>query len=319
LLIDITAKKNAYLVSLAFFNSIEDFIFVATEDGKVLFVNNVVEKRLGYTIEEIKKMYIVDFHPKEFKEEATEIFVKLLKHELDYCALPLQTKSGSNISVETRIWLGDWNGKSVGYGMSKDITLLNETFDKFEKTFMNNPAIMAISDLATRKYIDVNDAFVNKIGYTREELIGKTAEEFGIFYNNENISEAINSIKSSGRFSDIEIDVNTKNGDTLNGVFYGEIIKTESSTHLLTVMLDITERKKADDKILYLSYHDQLTGVYNRRYFDDEIDRLDDEKYFPLTLVMADVNGLKLTNDAFGHKVGDLLLQKIANILKRIS
>jgi len=80
---------------------------------------------------------------------------------------------------------------------------------------------------------------------------------------------------------------------------------------------DITDYKKAEEEILYLSHHDQLTGLYNRRYFDNAIKKLDDEKYVPLTLVLADVNGLKLTNDAFGHKAGDILLEKIANILKR--
>jgi diguanylate cyclase (GGDEF)-like protein/PAS domain S-box-containing protein/putative nucleotidyltransferase with HDIG domain len=75
-------------------------------------------------------------------------------------------------------------------------------------------------------------------------------------------------------------------------------------------------RNYFENKIEYLSYHDQLTGLFNRTYYEKEIMRLDDEKYYPLTLVMLDVNGLKLTNDAFGHKVGDELLVKISSVLK---
>lgn len=69
-------------------------------------------------------------------------------------------------------------------------------------------------------------------------------------------------------------------------------------------------------RIEYLSYHDQLTGLYNRRFFDEEIKRIDTERNLPISLVMIDVNGLKLTNDAFGHHMGDRLLKEVAHILK---
>ncbi|WP_246514354.1 HD domain-containing phosphohydrolase [Exiguobacterium alkaliphilum] len=80
---------------------------------------------------------------------------------------------------------------------------------------------------------------------------------------------------------------------------------------------DVTEKKKYEMEIEYLSYHDQLTGVKNRRYFDEALITYDDPAYYPLALIVVDVNGLKLTNDAFGHLVGDRLLIEATNILKR--
>ena len=68
---------------------------------------------------------------------------------------------------------------------------------------------------------------------------------------------------------------------------------------------DVTEKKKYEMEIEYLSYHDQLTGVKNRRYFDEALITYDEPDYYPLALIVVDVNGLKLTNDAFGHLVGD--------------
>jgi len=79
----------------------------------------------------------------------------------------------------------------------------------------------------------------------------------------------------------------------------------EISTAWVLVFRDFTEKKEKQDRIVYLSFYDQLTGVYNRRYFEEELNRLDTERNYPLTLVMFDVNGLKLVNDAFGHLVGD--------------
>lgn len=72
---------------------------------------------------------------------------------------------------------------------------------------------------------------------------------------------------------------------------------------------DLSDKKEKQRRMEYLSYHDQLTGLYNRRFFDEELKRLDVIRNFPLTLLMADVNGLKIINDAFGHESGDQLLQ----------
>jgi len=66
-----------------------------------------------------------------------------------------------------------------------------------------------------------------------------------------------------------------------------------------------------------LSFHDKLTGLYNRAYFEEELKRLDTERQLPLSIIMADINGLKLTNDTFGHKEGDLLLCKCARIFEK--
>lgn len=79
---------------------------------------------------------------------------------------------------------------------------------------------------------------------------------------------------------------------------------------------DITERKKDEDKIKYLSVHDSLTGVLNRRFFEEEIKTEDNAANLPISVIFADVNGLKLTNDIFGHSEGDKLLIKSADILK---
>lgn len=84
------------------------------------------------------------------------------------------------------------------------------------------------------------------------------------------------------------------------------------------VFRDCTDKKQSQAEILYLSYHDQLTGLYNRRFFEEELKRLDANAYLPLTLVMFDVNGLKLTNDAFGHQTGDKLLRAVGETIKNI-
>ena len=78
---------------------------------------------------------------------------------------------------------------------------------------------------------------------------------------------------------------------------------------------DVTESYLHEQSILRLSYRDHLTGLYNRRYYTEELERLDNHNYYPLSIVIADINGLKIMNDAFGHEMGDKLLAKVADLL----
>lgn len=80
---------------------------------------------------------------------------------------------------------------------------------------------------------------------------------------------------------------------------------------------DITERKLQEEKIHYMSFHDTLTGLYNRSYMEEEMERLDTSRQLPLSVIMVDVNGLKLVNDAYGHVLGDELLITSAQILRQ--
>jgi len=92
------------------------------------------------------------------------------------------------------------------------------------------------------------------------------------------------------------------------------VVQTKILMNGLWTML---EREEQNDKVEYLSFHDSLTGLYNRRFFEEEMNRLDNPRNYPITIAMGDINGLKLVNDAFGHKAGDQLLTNIGTLLKK--
>ena len=79
---------------------------------------------------------------------------------------------------------------------------------------------------------------------------------------------------------------------------------------------DVTIRKNFEKRMRYFSFHDALTGLYNRAYFEEELKRLFGSREIQIGILLADVNGLKLVNDAFGHQAGDLLLKRVADILR---
>ncbi len=83
--------------------------------------------------------------------------------------------------------------------------------------------------------------------------------------------------------------------------------------------VDISDRKKRESELEHLRCHDVLTGLHNRRCFEENVSRLDQKEYLPLSLIFADLNGLKMANDIFGHRAGDQLIRETANILREVA
>jgi len=109
--------------------------------------------------------------------------------------------------------------------------------------------------------------------------------------------------------------------DTGNNTYietHYNLVKNGTNISMIQVIIeDITERKKTQEELEYLRFHDQLTGLFNRSYMDQEIKRLDAKRRLPMGFLIGDINGLKLVNDAFGNEEGDKLLQRIAGIFRK--
>ena len=80
-------------------------------------------------------------------------------------------------------------------------------------------------------------------------------------------------------------------------------------------IIDITKRKRTEEKMRYLSFHDALTGLYNRAYFEEELRRLKASRQYPITIIACDLDNLKTINDQFGHEAGDRAIKAAAKIL----
>lgn len=124
--------------------------------------------------------------------------------------------------------------------------------------------------------------------------------------------------KTGQEVQELVMCVNTGRGDPRWGIVNSTPFMDPGSGEVLgavATFMDITRLKKMEEQIKYLSFHDKLTGLYNRTFFEEELRRLDTQRQLPLSVIMGDLNGLKLLNDAFGHEAGDRQLARIANIL----
>lgn len=113
-----------------------------------------------------------------------------------------------------------------------------------------------------------------------------------------------------------ELEIVCKNGATMWCEVNSHCLTNEHNQLVLVgVVRDITERMELQKQLEYFSMHDQMTGLYNRTYFEEEIRRLSKTRDYPITMISADLNGLKLINDSMGHDYGDRLLRAAADVL----
>jgi PAS domain S-box-containing protein len=234
-----------------FFNTIDDFLFVLDEEGNIIHTNSTVTKRLGYTKEELSGKSILLVHPSERREEAGRIVNEMLKGIAEFCPVPVITKSGVQIPVETRVSSGYWNGKPAMFGVTKDISKIQLSEEKFSKLFYINPSACGLSDLEDRKYIEVNEAFYTLLGFDHGEVIGKTATELGIL-SPESIQTILSHADKNGCVKNVEADLKTKSGEIKHVLLSAENIYVQNRKYRFTVAHDITERKKSEEAIRHL-------------------------------------------------------------------
>ena len=92
-------------------------------------------------------------------------------------------------------------------------------------------------------------------------------------------------------------------------------LKIRGNWHAIGIMRDVSERKELEGTLRHDSTHDRLTGLYNRAFYEEELERFAHGRMFPLSIVIADVNGLKTVNDTLGHEAGDNLLRQAAQVI----
>lgn len=247
-------KREDYLLQQTrnnyetFFNSINDFLFVLDEQGNILHANSTVYNRLGYTEEELRGISVLLVHPAERREEAGRIVGEMLMGTADFCPVPIITKSGMQIPVETRVTPGIWDDKPVIFGVTKDISDLRLSEERFSKVFYLNPSVCGLSDLNTGKYVEVNDRFYSLLGFEKDEVIGKTAIELGIL-NSDIYNSVISKSDVYGKVNNVEAKLITKNGDIKQVLMSAENIYVQDKRYRFTVIHDITELKKAQEEI----------------------------------------------------------------------
>lgn len=299
----------------------------------VTFISDSCYDLTGYTAEEIislKPSYNDLIHPEYRRALIVKWDTEDQTNTISTDEYPITTKSGETkwvMEQSKRIFDTDHN--EVGAeGFITDVTprhmaeeALKRSEERFRTIFEEAPLGMAIFDALTGDTYQVNARYAEIVGRTKKELLSTNIKGYSYPDEIEEIQYKIDLINTNQITSTswyrriIKPDGNAVWVNTTIAPLNSE--DDFASPHILCMLEDVNDRRKAEEEVLYLSYYDQLTGLYNRRFYVEELRRIDTERNLPITLVMADVNGLKLTNDAFGHLAGDRLLKYIADNIKK--
>lgn len=248
---DITEQREAEALLAAgkenfqaFIETLDDIVLIGDTQGRIIYCNPAATAKLEYSPVELGKLGILDLHPEWVRAEAEKILADMFAGKRDCCPLPLITRSGRLVPVETRVQFGKWNGESCIFGICKDLSKEQESLQKFEKLFRTNPALMAISDLSGRRFTEVNEAFLAVLGYQQDEVIGKTVKEVGLFPDQAQQDRAADMLSKYGAIRNVEMSVKAKDGTIHAGLFSGEIVESQGAKYFLTVMVDVTESRR---------------------------------------------------------------------------
>ncbi|MBL6932343.1 MAG: diguanylate cyclase [Rhodospirillales bacterium] len=197
---------------------------------------------------------------------------------------------------------------------------LLQSEERFAKAFNSSPASISIANIGDGVIFDVNDHWCATTGYDKEDVIGKSVAEFGLWQNFNQRIKLIEILKRDKVVRDFEGVLVTKTGEARDCVFNGDLIEIDNDAKLLLVFHDVTERKRAEEKALHMAGHDPLTGLPNRNLMRD---RLDHElirakrNNTKVGIMFVDLDDFKQVNDRLGHKAGDQALQHITENMKK--
>jgi diguanylate cyclase (GGDEF)-like protein/PAS domain S-box-containing protein len=163
-----------------------------------------------------------------------------------------------------------------------------------------------------RRIVYFNKAAEKMFGYISSDIMGRSASHI----LPQDILSFNDKVKSRTKDKFFEVLGRKKSGEKIALGISASGWESEKGAFTTLILRDISEKKSAEEKLLYLSFHDNLTGIYNRSYFDEELQRLNTTRQLPLSVLIGDIDGFKLVNDAFGYKQGDELLKSTAKILK---
>lgn len=238
-------------------NGFEDMVFIIGKRGSVVQGNRSVYNRLGYNEHEVILKAFSGFFPSSQREEVRKLVAEAFFGKRVNFSSELIKSNGKSIPVEARFFLGSWSQKEVVFAVCQDISqrieaerIVRVSEEKFSKAFETNAVMMTISTFEGGKFIDVNDTFLNTTGFKRDQVIGHTSYELGIFPEIGLREQLKQLIRREGKASDIETTMINSKGKRLLCNFSAELIEIQGELCLLVVMTDITEKRLAEEKIM---------------------------------------------------------------------
>ncbi|MGB4660093.1 MAG: response regulator, partial [Mobilitalea sp.] len=306
---EISDKLMAMEVNFGnFFDTVKEMIYITDSQGKIIFANTALREMLGYSRKEMSWINIFDITSVDQREEVEQVQREIYDKKRMVSTIPLVRKDGTYIPAENRIWIGKWNNTDCIFYASQDLSKEQESLQKFNKVFQHNPALMAIITTIDRIFTEVNEAFLIKTGYQREEVIGKSVAELKLFELTDKQVRIIDELSGRKSIYNEEVKMRIKSGELLIGLFSGEVIESNGTDYFLTVMVDITNQKIAEETMIYQSGMQRLLMNISTELINAPISQV-------LNIInrsLSDISEFLLADNAYTYDVsGDIAFKVI--------
>lgn len=316
------------LLQSMFENHLAVMLIIDTSSMKIMDANPAACKFYGYTRTELKDMLISDINIDYLNDK--KLYQKMTFDDIrDSHVFPHRLKNGEVRLVDvysSPISSGD---KILLYSIIFDVTdreyYKNKLFQEKEilLTTLRSIGEGVVTTDVYGRIISLNPIAEDITGWKEEDARNKDFidifhirnEETGYELDNP-VQKVLETVMTIGHTNHTVL-IN-RDDKTIPITYSAAPIKEEDGKVLgvVVVFRDVSDIRGHINQIEYLSYHDALTGLYNRRYVEERLKHIDIEENLPITIVMGDVNGLKITNDVFGHEKGDMLLKEMAKTLQ---
>ena len=304
---DITKEYESETEMKGFLDSCSELRCIVDSEGNFQWVNTQFEEVLGYQATEIKGKNALSFVQEEDIQATKDAYEAAKDSHVIILTNRFRCNNGTYKYIE---WYTVPGAGKVAYYSGKDVTDRQKTEEllKEQEILFNTCPDMMIIFQSDGCCIKVNHACEIVLGYTKEEIEGK---HFLQFVNSSTIT--IEEILKKQREMPNQIikfiDLFCLKGGSYRNIEWNVYSANE---YIYSIARDVTTRIEHEKQIEFSSYHDILTGLFNRRFWDEEIKRMDTARNLPISIIMGDINRLKLVNDVFGHVKGDELIIKIA-------
>jgi PAS domain S-box-containing protein len=239
------------------FSSITDAVFVhdftGNKAGSFVEFNDKACRMLGYTREELARLSPTDINDPESGTDLRMVSEKLNRGDDVIFEQVLVTRDNQRIPVEIHSHVFILGERRSVISLVHDITArkraaeaLRIVQEKYTKAFLSAPDAIAISELESGKFIEVNDAATRIFGYSREEMIGRNAVDLGIWLNKEARDSFIDNVRTQGRVVHYEAVERRKSGELFDASVTADTLLIGSSTYLISIVRDISDRKRAE-------------------------------------------------------------------------
>lgn len=323
---------NAVLQIKSILNRVTDMVILLDTDGQIINVNDKTAKLLGYEPTEMQQMPLQTIIPAEKRHHSAIVNKDIPAEEL---VIDFQTSQGEMIPSKTT-WeiiedsLQDIAGILI---IAQDLRLTRELEHEINEKNQIEKALRKSEEQFRDLFENANDLIyshdpegillsANKaaeimVGCPRYEIIGLNILEFVIPEQRKMVIEMFTKQVSDDLPIYYNVTMLNRQGEKRDlEVSQRPIYDEDSIIAYQCIARDVTERTQMEAKLKYLSLHDSLTGLYNRTYFTEELNRLESGRFEPSGIIMCDLDDLKKVNDTNGHCAGDDLIVAAARLIK---